>query len=185
MLFEGQGGPVDDAGAVSSRRRPQTPDRCPHTISWRNSTAEGAACPSISRRRRGFTLVAAEGGLAGAQNDAGFNAAQGLGVARNDAAAARWYMRAANQGQPNAMHSLAGMYLNGRGVMKLPARGYAWLQLAADTIHRDAPQREAVLKLRDQIRMTLTRSGSSARKRFLDRGRQRPNPAAGRALKFA
>ena len=95
-----------------------------------------------------------------------------------------WYMRAANQGQPNAMHSLAGMYLNGRGVMKLPARGYAWLQLAARHYPRDAPQREAVLKLRDQIRMTLTPVGLQRAQAFLGSWTAKTEPSGGPSLEI-
>jgi TPR repeat protein len=53
--------------------------------------------------------------------------AAGRGVAKDDVEAARWYRKAAEQGQPMAQASLGACYLYGLGVEKDSVQAHAWL----------------------------------------------------------
>src|SRR6185503_19710966 len=50
----------------------------------------------------------------------------GVGVARSDEEALRWFGRAANQGHSHAMLILAGLYAIGRGVEHNNIESYKW-----------------------------------------------------------
>ena len=73
---------------------------------------------------------AADQGDANAQFNLGFMYANGEGVPKDDAEAARWYRMAANQGDAAAQYSLGVSYANGEGVrrtMPKPHAGTEWL----------------------------------------------------------
>ncbi len=55
----------------------------------------------------------------------------GLGVAENEAEAARWNRRAAEQGDPSAQNSLGLQYLDGEGVPRNPAEALKWISRSA------------------------------------------------------
>jgi uncharacterized protein len=57
----------------------------------------------------------------------------GLGVARDPAAAIYWYRRAAHQGAVMAQLNLGDLYARGLGVERDLVVAYAWLELAART----------------------------------------------------
>ena len=57
--------------------------------------------------------------------------ASGIGVARDDAKAARYYLAAATGGVPRAMFDLAVLYARGRGVLKDDVAAVAWCERAA------------------------------------------------------
>ena len=64
----------------------------------------------------------------------------GEGIERDDAEAASWFTRAANQGFVRAQRILGQMYLTGTGVPKDLVKGYAWVVLAG---RRGAPSQGA------------------------------------------
>ena len=55
----------------------------------------------------------------------------GRGVARDHAAALKWYRLAAVQGNAGAQRHLGELYYDGLGVTQNTARAYVWLHLAA------------------------------------------------------
>ena len=57
--------------------------------------------------------------------------ASGIGVQRDDARAARYYLAAATGGVPRAMFDLAVLYARGRGVLKDEVAAVAWCERAA------------------------------------------------------
>jgi TPR repeat protein len=73
----------------------------------------------------------ADTGNARAQARLGDAYMQGQGIPRDDAAAGRWYERAALQGDPGAQVKLAAMYVNGNGVLRNNNLAYVWYGTAA------------------------------------------------------
>ena len=67
------------------------------------------------------------------------------GVPRDMAAAARWYQRAALDGDAIAQMNLGELYARGAGVPRDPVRALAWLSLAAAQGRRWAARRHAAL----------------------------------------
>lgn len=63
-------------------------------------------------------LPAARNGSMMAQNNLGVMYLNGLGVERDDAAAAHWFEQAATQGHAAAQTSLGVLYMEGRGVQR-------------------------------------------------------------------
>ena len=57
--------------------------------------------------------------------------AEGLGVRRDDEKARRWFMKAAEQGQPSAQYALGRIYETGRGVEANNKAAVGWYALAA------------------------------------------------------
>ena len=64
--------------------------------------------------------------------------AQGQGVPKNGAEAAKWYRLAAEQGHVDAQNNLGLMYAQGQGVPKNGAEAAKWYRLAAEQGHADA-----------------------------------------------
>lgn len=71
-------------------------------------------------------------GDAASQTNLGLMYSKGLGVARNEAEAVKWYSLAANQGQAVAQNNLGAMYLSGSGAPLDPIMGAVWLILASE-----------------------------------------------------
>ena len=87
----------------------------------------------MERRQRENLRGRVELGDAEAQFDLGGHLFRGdLGIAQDDAEAARWYRLAADQGLANAQGNLGFMYRNGRGVPQDDAEAVRWYHLAAD-----------------------------------------------------
>ncbi len=82
----------------------------------------------VSARR---LWIRAEQGDARAQALLGFMYANGQGVPRNHAMAARWCELAAEQGNATAQHLLGLMYDKGQGVPQDDVLAHMWLNLAA------------------------------------------------------
>jgi TPR repeat protein len=57
--------------------------------------------------------------------------ANGRGLPRDDAAAAEWFRKAADQGFPQAQFNLASFYASGRGVQRDDAVAAGWFERAA------------------------------------------------------
>jgi TPR repeat protein len=101
-------------------------------------SAEAPDTASAAYQRKDYekayqlALPAAEVGDAGAQYLLGVQFWRGRGVARNDATAAQWFTRAAEQNHSDAMTDLALMYQAGEGVEEDPKRAFLLLTKAAD-----------------------------------------------------
>ena len=76
--------------------------------------------------------IAADQGLADAQNNLGVLYTYGVGVQPDPKEAARWYRKAAEQGQPNAQFNLAAAYAAGRGVPLNASEEARWFRMAAE-----------------------------------------------------
>jgi hypothetical protein len=80
---------------------------------------------------------------------------KGQGVPQNYTQAARWYSRAAEQGNAEAQYILGDSYCVGHGVPQDYAEAYFWLDLAAAG-KLYAPLTEATAKYRDKAASHLT-----------------------------
>jgi TPR repeat protein len=67
--------------------------------------------------------------------------AKGEGVAQNDAEAAKWYTKAAEQGDADAQYLLGEMYISGQGVKASDEKAIQWLRKAAKQGHAKAQKR--------------------------------------------
>ena len=76
--------------------------------------------------------VRAEKGDAIAQSNLGEMYATGLGVAKDEVEAVKWYRKAADQGDAFAQYNLGNMYRNGSGVVKDEVEAVKWYRKAAD-----------------------------------------------------
>ncbi len=83
-----------------------------------------------------LALPRAEAGDPAAQTLAAEILSRGLGVARDEAKAAKWYQLAAEQGVPEAQFQYALLLLDGRFVKKDPQGAYALMQAAAEAGNR-------------------------------------------------
>ncbi len=83
-------------------------------------------------------LPLAEAGDPMAQNNIGYMYRKGFGVRLDEAAAAEWYRRAAEQGLVAAMTNLGYMYDEGRGVVRDYVQSYNWFLLAVENGDEDA-----------------------------------------------
>jgi len=63
---------------------------------------------------------------------------KGEGVPKNDAEAAKWYRKAAEQGVPDAQYTLGKMYGDGDGVPKNGAEAAKWYRKAGEQGVADA-----------------------------------------------
>jgi hypothetical protein len=76
--------------------------------------------------------IAANKGLADAQNEVGILYQRGWGVERNEAEAVKWFRLAADQGLVVAQNNLADTYALGLGVPQDFGEAFRWYHLAAD-----------------------------------------------------
>ncbi len=74
----------------------------------------------------------AQAGNREAQYRRGVMYIEGRGVGANDAEAALWFERAAEQGEPMAQYNLGASYVEGTGVRKDMAAAAKWFRRAAD-----------------------------------------------------
>ena len=103
----------------------------------------------------------ADGDDARSQAGVGFMYHRGLGVKTDDAVAAFWLRKAAEQGQAEGQLMLGSLYFFGLGVPQSYATAYAWCELAQDNGQAEAQMcRDAALQsltedaqLRDAFRM--------------------------------
>ena len=80
----------------------------------------------------------AEAGQADAQLGLGVIYLEGLGVAQDDALAARWFAQAAERGNTEAAYNLGFLYFSGRGVRQDLTAALDWFTIAADEGHAEA-----------------------------------------------
>ena len=79
---------------------------------------------------------------------------QDRGVPQDDAEAAAWYRRSAEQGHAVAQFYLGLMYDQGRGVPQDDADAHTWLNLAASRLTGE--QRERAVTARDAVAERMT-----------------------------
>ena len=93
----------------------------------------GAAEPTEAERKSFLeTKVKAEKGDAKAQTLLGDMYGDGLGVAKDEAEAVKWYRKAADQGYATAQFNLGVMYAFGRGVKQDSVEAVKWWRKAAE-----------------------------------------------------
>lgn len=83
-------------------------------------------------------------GDAASQNELGGMYANGRGVKRDLAEAAKWWSRAAEQGHAAAQFSLASLYEQGSGVARDLAAAHRWYSLAASHFPATDPVNAAI-----------------------------------------
>jgi TPR repeat protein len=98
--------------------------------------AFGAFQRGLYKTAYNLALVRAENGDPAAQTLVAEILSRGLGMARNEAEAAKWYARASEQGVPEAQFQYALMLLDGRFMKKDPQGAYALMQAAAEAGNR-------------------------------------------------
>lgn len=98
--------------------------------------AYGAFQRGLYKTALNLAMPRAEAGDAAAQTLVAEILSRGLGVARDEATAAKWYQLAAEQGVPEAQFQYALMLLDGRFVKKDPQEAYALMQAAAEAGNR-------------------------------------------------
>jgi len=106
-------------------------------------------------------------GYARAQVALGGRYAQGDGLTKDEAEAAKWYQLAADQGSATAQLNLGVLYEYGRGVPKDFVQAYKWYALAARTQVARNPTAQS-MKNRDYIARKMTPAQLSAGQRLVD-----------------
>jgi TPR repeat protein len=76
------------------------------------------------------------------------------GLKKDYAEAERWYLRAADQGDPFAQASLAILFRFGKGVAQDYVEAYKWFYLAAS--HTTGSDQESILELRESTAARMT-----------------------------
>ena len=106
------------------------------------------AGPDEARRRSALVLLerAAQQGHAEAQVRMGQAYAEGNGVERDPAWAARWFGKAARQGVPAAQARLGDAFAGGEGVPRDVVQAAAWYQAASSAGHAAAAEALAALE---------------------------------------
>lgn len=89
--------------------------------------------------------AAADKGDPAAEFELGRRLAEGDGVARDMAQAARWYQKAAEAGQPVAAYRIGSLYERGEGVKRDTAAAQSWYERASDAGNAQATHNLAVL----------------------------------------
>lgn len=93
----------------------------------------------ISQKQRiKETWNQANKGDADAQNEVARYYQNGIGVAKDNAEAVRWYKKAADKGNANAQDNLGWMYQNGFGVNQNYSEAVSWYEKAASQGHANA-----------------------------------------------
>jgi len=85
-------------------------------------------CFAVMGQAQDFEAIkhSAEQGNVSDQYNLGVMYANGLGVARNEAEAVKWYRKAAERGDADAQNNLGAMYAEGRGVAQSYAEAVKW-----------------------------------------------------------
>lgn len=123
----------DDAlNAVEDAARKEYPE-AETLVGWMHQQGRlsGNAKPDYTNAIRWYRF-AAKRNYAEAQRRMGYLYAKGMGVVRNDAAAAKWYQKGAIQGYAPAQVDLGNLFEVGRGVKRNYATAMDWYTRAAD-----------------------------------------------------
>jgi uncharacterized protein len=83
---------------------------------------------------------------------------KGEGVPRDDAEAAKWYRKAAEQGHLYAQTVVGGLYAVGLGVPQDYVEAHKWFNLAASrsTLASNRGNHESAIKMRDLVATKMT-----------------------------
>ncbi len=103
-----------------------------------SDAAYGAYQRGLYMTALNLAMPRAEAGDSAAQTLVAEILSRGLGVKRDEAAAAKWYQLAAEQGVPEAQFQYALLLIDGRFVKKDPNGAYALMQAAAEAGNRMA-----------------------------------------------
>jgi TPR repeat protein len=123
--------------------------RCTRVLLFALSLHAAQQPPKLSLRER------AEKGDAEAEFNLGKNYEAGRGGLKKDyAEAERWYLRAAEQGDPFAQASLAILLRFGKGIAQDYVEAYKWFYLAAS--RTTGSDRESIVELRDSTAARMT-----------------------------
>jgi TPR repeat protein len=95
----------------------------------------------------------------------GFMHAGGLGLAKDPAAAAGWYRRAAEQDNMLAQIRLGFIYRRGEGVVQDPVQAYLWASLAA---RQDSHVQKVAQALQEALAAEMTPAEIGEAKRLAD-----------------
>lgn len=87
---------------------------------------------------------AAKKGDADAGWKLGLGYLKGIGVARDETRAAKWFRRAANLGDVRAQATLSDLYFTGIGVPRDYVRAYTWAKIAAGESGDDDKRLKAI-----------------------------------------
>ncbi len=144
-LLQGRDEPIDETRAVKHFRLSA---QAGHALAraelalccWRGQGTSQDRAEALRQARQALPAVRAAAGKGDA--DARYALAGlyrfGVGVAKDEKEALRWYGRAAGQGHVAAMTSLAKLHLGGLGTARDAKRAVEWLRKAADSGHPGA-----------------------------------------------
>jgi TPR repeat protein len=130
-------------------------------------------------------LPLAKQGNANSQSAIGYLFYDGRGVGRNRGQAARWYQRAADQGEPTAQFFLCEMHMRGDGVPRDLKLSLMWCELAIRggeiraTHARERAMRQMTTEQRDLAWQLITRWSERRARRSpssSDAGTERQQP---------
>lgn len=107
----------------------------------------GDGVPQDSAAAEKWYRLAAEQGVAEAQNKLGDLYYYGEGVPKDYTEAAKWYQMAAEQGNAGAQANLGFMYNYGHGVINDFAKAAEWFRIAAEQGHAGAQYNLSVMYL--------------------------------------
>jgi len=123
--------------------------------SQRQFQRTGLPCTILFVDVCGSTQIYETLGNARAQAVLGFMYEFGRGIPQDYVLAARWYLRAAAQGEPHGQHLLGLLYDKGRGVPEDAVEAYKWLNLAA--ARAGLRDRDYYIRMRDAIASKMDR----------------------------
>ena len=134
---------IADSGDLRQRLSALAPGRLALLEVWRVASDEGYFLQLLRRL--------ADGGDGAAMHRVGRMYAGGIGTARDDAEAARWFRKGADSGNRDATAALAIALLEGRGVGKDPSEALRLLKVAAGQDQIEALSRLAHIVLEGKI----------------------------------
>lgn len=124
---------IGAAHATDGDRPTPSADRIdPHRFTKKLDPAYGAFQRGLYKTAYNLALEKAKQGDAPSQALIADILARGLGVPRNEAEAAKWYQRAAEQGLPEAQFQYALLLIDGRFVKKDKQEAFALMEAAAE-----------------------------------------------------
>jgi len=81
----------------------------------------------------------------------------GLGVQQDFAEAAKWYRKAADQGDTDAQNQLGSLYGNGQGVAQSNVEAYRWFDIAASGDNSaDVEAHDSAVRNRETVAAKMT-----------------------------
>jgi uncharacterized protein len=104
------------------------------SYSYADRLEEGKAAFVRGEYQKAYSLLLplAESGDTFAQTNIGYMLSQGLGVAKNEKEAIKWYEKAAIKGDSNAQYNLGSMYETGRGSKQDYKKAMEWYSKSAE-----------------------------------------------------